>query len=684
MRSIFLITLWCCAAFLSLAQEPLQRTADFSRLTETLTGFQDQDADYEQIYENLLQTLAHPVDLNRASDEDLRNIHLLNEHQIYSLIQYRTELGDFVSPYELQAVPGFDLQIIEKLLPWIKITSPETRMNSSLLQRIADKNNSYLITRYERTLEKKKGFLPSGEQDKKFTGSAHKTYVRFRTAKTKDFSVGFTGEKDAGEKIRWQPKAHQYGFDFLSGHIQLQNKGRIKNLLLGDFQCQFGQGLILGGPFGLGKGGETISTVRKSNLGLLPYTSAAESGFYRGAAMTVQAGRRLYVTGFYSHSRKDATITSDSTDNTGITAFQHTGMHRNISELASHKKIGEEVYTGVINYAGARLDAGMIFNRIEFSAPVNKEPAVYNGSAFRGSEQMILGGFFNYTIYNFSLFAEASQSLKAGTGIVGGILGAVHTDLDMALLYRKYDMNFFTFYPNAFSENSQPQNEAGFYWGWKYLWKRKYAFSGYVDLFRFPWLGFRRYAPSDGYECLLKLSYEPSRAISIYIQAREESKARNITTASNLYTVLNGTKRNLWVAAKYQLTAQLSMQTRAQLNTYAIGGTKTAGIMMLQDITCSFYKFQISGRYALFDTDDHENRHYVYEADAWMAFSLPSYSGVGVRSYILLEYKMNKRLSLWARYARSFYSDRDTIGSGLDEIESNVKRDIKIQLLFRF
>jgi hypothetical protein len=86
----------------------------------------------------------------------------------------------------------------------------------------------------------------------------------------------------------------------------------------------------------------------------------------------------------------------------------------------------------------------------------------------------------------------------------------------------------------------------------------------------------------------------------------------------------------------------------------------------------------------LFDADDHENRPYVYEADAWMAFSLPSYSGAGLRNYFLLEYKMNKRVSMWVRYARTYYTDREAIGSGLDMIESNVKRDIKLQLLFRF
>ncbi|MFI5135500.1 MAG: hypothetical protein ACHQD9_06580, partial [Chitinophagales bacterium] len=40
----------------------------------------------------------------------------------------------------------------------------------------------------------------------------------------------------------------------LRRYLQVQNKGKIKNLIIGDFQNQFGQGLTLGGAFAMGKG----------------------------------------------------------------------------------------------------------------------------------------------------------------------------------------------------------------------------------------------------------------------------------------------------------------------------------------------------------------------------------------------------------------------------------------------
>ena len=90
-------------------------------------------------------------------------------------------------------------------------------------------------------------------------------------------------------------------------------------------------------------------------------------------------------------------------------------------------------------------------------------------------------------------------------------------------------------------------------------------------------------------------------------------------------------------------------------------------------------RFTFSTRYALFDTDDYDNRQYVYERDVWLAFSFPAYYGVGVRSYAMVHYKVNQKIDLWVRWARTSYTDRDTIGSGGETIYGNTKNDLKFQ-----
>jgi len=88
--------------------------------------------------------------------------------------------------------------------------------------------------------------------------------------------------------------------------------------------------------------------------------------------------------------------------------------------------------------------------------------------------------------------------------------------------------------------------------------------------------------------------------------------------------------------------------------------------------------------FIVFDTDDFENRQYVYEKDVLYAFSIPAYQNTGSRSYALLQYKFSKKLQIWARYAQFRYVDQFTVGTGNEEIEGNTRSEVKFQMMLRF
>jgi hypothetical protein len=672
------------STFLVTAQEYPKRDVDLEILADQLFGFQDEDLNYQDLYENMAQLLSSQINLNKASAEELRFLNILSEQQVQNLIQYRQENGDLLSVYELQVVPDFDLEIIRKIIPFVTIDIRSTK--GSLWKRIKEEKNNYLIIRYDRTLETKKGFKEVASDQTRFRGNEDEVYMRFRSSKPGDFSFGFTVEKDAGEEINWSSEQNQYGFDFYSIHAQTLNKGKLKNLIIGDYQTQFGQGLLLGGSFGYGKGSETIMTVRRSNLGFLPYTSVNETGYKRGIAFTYELQPHLFLSTFYSNAHRDASLTNDSIEKASISSFQTTGFHRNENELRSRQQIREQNYGVVLNFQKNKFDAGLIFNAIEFNIPVTRAPQPYNQFSFSGSSLNNVGAFLNYTFYNLTFFGEAAHTISNGNGITAGILSSLTPKLDIAISFRHYQRNFQSLYSNAFAESSQPQNETGIYWGWKYRLTRKYNASGYIDLFTFPWLRFRSYAPSEGHEWLLRFNYQPSKNVLIYLQAREESKVRNISPeqSTNLYPVAVGIKRNYWINFDYGLSQRIKLKTRAQFSTYTIGGELTKGMALIQDISVDFGKLTLIGRYALFDTDDFDNRQYAYERDVWLAYSLPAYSGVGIRNYIMAEYTLNKHLSFWIRLGTSRYNDRTEIGSGADTITGDTKRDVRIQARIKF
>jgi hypothetical protein len=57
-----------------LAQDYPREEIDLQKITDDLYSIQDLDLNYEDLYENLAQLLSHPIDLNKATDEELRFI----------------------------------------------------------------------------------------------------------------------------------------------------------------------------------------------------------------------------------------------------------------------------------------------------------------------------------------------------------------------------------------------------------------------------------------------------------------------------------------------------------------------------------------------------------------------------------------------------------------------------------
>jgi hypothetical protein len=683
MKATSLVITLCLCVFVLCAQHATDEGPDAQRFSDDLLGYPDTDSQTEDDYENLLQTLSSPYDLNKVSAEELKSLHLLTDSQVENFITYRKQQGPLLDLYELQAIPGFDLPLISRLLPFVKVSDPAAQINHRLLQRIFSKDHSYVVARHERTLETRRGFKATDAGPAAYKGSPDKLYFRMRSSQSGDYSIGITGEKDAGEIMSFNRRTRQWGFDFTSYHLQLQNKGKISNLIIGDFQTQFAQGLILGGAFGLGKGGESVSTVRKANLGFLPYTSINETAYQRGAAITLLPFGAIEISAFFSRALRDASLCGAG-DSLTLTTFQKTGYHRSAAEVAFRKTVREQHGGLVLRVNQNKLDAGLIVSAVHFDAHVEKNATPYNQFDFKGTSNLNAGFFFNYRMGNISFFSEVAQSVSGGSGLVAGVLMSLHPDLDVAMVCRNYMRDFYTFYSNAFSESTEPKNEKGIYWGWKYKWNRKYNLSGYMDLFRFPWLAFRRYTPSSGTEWLLRGTYQPGKTISVFIQAREEIKPRNLPSGANLYTLDEGRKRNLTLNFDYGLNEKIRLKTRGQYNSYSFNEPTSQGFALVQDLSVSAGPFRFTGRHAIFHTDEYDNRHYIYENDAWLSYSLPAYAGTGVRNFALFEYKVGKGLTIWVRYARTRVINAAETGSGQEAIAGNTKNDVKFQARYRF
>src|SRR5690554_3040103 len=258
MTILLVVLTWIQPSFLPAQTIARKSEIDIEALVEELFAMQEEDINYEELYESLLQHLLHPIDLNRSTREELQSIYVFTPQQINDLLTYRERLGPLLSLYELQAVPGFDLDLIYRILPFVTLEDDWHKILRPFPERVVTEKNAYFIMRQRRVWEKREGFtapdtLSGNRLTSRYMGDPNDLYARFRIQHHNDFSLGFTVDKDAGEQFTWDPSTKRYGFNFLSYHFTLYHKKRWKVITIGDFRAQFGQGLVFGAGFSPGK-----------------------------------------------------------------------------------------------------------------------------------------------------------------------------------------------------------------------------------------------------------------------------------------------------------------------------------------------------------------------------------------------------------------------------------------------
>lgn len=680
-----------CGPGLAYGQQVPRPAPDLPLLVQELTGSPDKEAlPYEELYETLLHYYQQPLNLNKAGREALTDLLLLSPLQINKLLQHIRDNGPLLSLYELQAVPGMDQATIYKLLPFVTVeAAPGLAEGKALGQRMRANKNQYALMRWDRLLQERRGYLvPAGKgQGAAYAGSAHKYQLRYRNSHTRDFSLGFLMEKDAGEKFTWQPASHRYGPDFISGHLQVYNQGRWRALALGDYQLQFGQGVLLAGGFLVGKGGETITTLPRSNIGIRPYTSVLEHGFFRGAAFTYALHPQWLLTSFYSHKKADASQSpvADSLE-AAFGGLQASGLHRTATEIANKHRVREQVGGGnlTFNHPSRLFTLGLTAVYTHFSLAATPGLAPYRYFGFRGRDNIAAGIHYRYSWQNVQFFGESGRSRSGNWGHVHGLLVSLAKNIDASLLYRRYAPGFHSFYGQAFGENTRNSNEQGWYMGVKLKPSGKWEVTAYYDLFRFAWLRYRVDAPSRGDDYLVRVLFKPSRQVMFYGQARGESKGLNSSKGwSPLATVVPADRKLYTFYLHFSASEIWQWRSRLQWSAYRQEQVKNRGVYMGQELTARLKAWRLTGGYALFDTDGFQSRQYAAESDVLYAFSVPVLSGVGSRAFLLYQQDLGRRVELWIKAAHTLYRNQDRIGSGLEEIQGPQRTEARLQLRYR-
>lgn len=669
---IFLISFFLNC--ISYSQETTVTTTE--QQLENLTDNEQAETEDDSYLQQLEFYRKNPMNLNHADENDLRELKILSGLQISNLISYRYLFGNFISIYELQAVPSWDILTIKKLLPFITV-SRAVSVSEDFFKRFKE-GDQVLLLRFSQVLEKSKGFDPS-TTGTKYLGGRGKYFFRYRYQYKNLLQFGLVGDKDAGEQFF--KGAQNKGFDFYSAHLFARKIGAIQSLAIGDFTVNMGQGLIQWQSLAFRKSVDVLGIKRQSPV-LRPYNSAGEFNFHRGAGITVQKGK-LEATVFASIRKLSANFVADTVNHEDfITSIINSGYHRTKNEVADRNILQQQTLGGNIKFKSTNWHVG--FNGIfyNFSTPIKKRQEPYNLYAINGKSWNNYSVDYSYTFRNLHFFGEAASDKNTNKAFLNGLLVSVDPRVDVSFVHRKIDKAYQAINGNAFTENTYPTNESGLFSGITIRPTSIWRIDAYMDLFKFPWLKYLVDAPSSGNEFVTQITYTPNRQLEFYTRYRNERKQSNQSGNTSTTNFLVSIPRQNWrTQFIYKVSPSLALRSRVELLWYDKKGANSEnGFMTFFDFIYKPLMKPVSGNIRLqyFETDDYNSRIYAYENDVLYYFSIPVFFTKGYRYYINLNADLSKKISIWFKWSQTIYEDLNSIGSGLDEIKGSAKSEIRV------
>lgn len=685
-RSFFILILFSfIVVFQGISQEKseiIQQRIEF--ISEQL---ESEDIDLTNIFELLTYRLDHPLNLNNATAEDLAELNLLTDVQINDLLLHRKLFGNLISIYELQSLKYWSLETISLVLPFVKVDDKFDQLHVSLKEAL-----KYGVFegffRYQLTPEEKIGYSDVPDSVKAtsnsyYYGNADRYYSRLRFTYRNNLSVGVTAEKDPGEEFF--KGTQKNGFDFYSFHAYYSGGKYLRAVALGDYQIQIGQGLNLWSGYAFGKTAD-VTNVKKTANPIKPYTSVDETRFLRGAAVDL-GFKQFELTAFASYKKIDASVGIDSLldDIEFVSSINLTGLHRTNSEIARKDGLTEMMYGGNLRYKNRSLHIGAAGVSYNYEKPYTKAIQPYNQFDFRGKNTFAGSVDYSYVFKNFQFFGEVSYVTHSKSfAQLHGVLIALDSRANLSVVYRNFQRGYETFYNNAFAEGSQTKNEKGIYAALNVKLNSAWSLNGYADFFEFPWMKYLVDAPSVGHEFLIQPTYRPNKVLEIYGRFRQQLRQKNSRNSDGTITEIEDVlQRNYRLNLSYKVSEDITIKSRIEYVTInRPSNTPESGIIFTQDF---FYKpkklpFDLTLRYALFDTDSYDTRIYTFETNALYVFSVPAYYYKGSRAYAMIRYTFFKRFDLWLRYGTFIYANREGLGSGSEEISQPRKSDITLQL----
>lgn len=609
--------------------------------------------------EELALLAAHPMDINTATREQLRQLPFLSEQQIEDIHKYVFLHRGMRSLSELMAIPSVDFRTREFLLVFLTVNIwPSQQKDTVTVKYLLQHARHEVSTRLDIPLYYRLGYSYPPHQGG-YQGSPCYNNIRYRLESKNHLSVGVTAEKDQGEPFR-----KNGGWDSYGGYLMVRNIGHLRSALIGDYKLGFGEGLVMNTGFATGK----TMLMKRPSQGIRAKRGMDEVNYFRGAAATI-GFRHMEMTSWLSFRPLDASLNGDGS----VKTLQTSGLHRTEKELSQKGNTNSLLAGGNLSWRNKGFHVGATGYFQRFHRELSPGTALYRRIYPCGKNFGLAGVNYGYTHLWFAVSGETAYSTeRGGWATLNRVSWKISPNYTLSGFYRFYSYKYHSFYASALSENSDVQNESGGTLRLDATPVEHLTLTGYFDYFYNPWPRYTLTHSSQGQEVVFMAEYAIRRKNSISVRYQLKRKERS-----------DRMQQHNRIRLQYNRTQGTDWQLQSILNLHSMDGSGL-GYALSQRVRYRRNWWQTSLMLTYFHTPDYDTRIFLYEPLLTNMFRYPSLFGHGLRWVLAAHCEFwQKRLLAELLYGATRYTDRRSQGSGMQEIRSPWKQDITFQLRLR-
>lgn len=566
--------------------------------------------------------LAHPINLNDTNA--LAELWILSPFQRLALRNYILLYGQLWSHKELYFVPGFDSATVARLMP-VTVTEPYSIPHR---WHLADGHHS-LVTSVGGTMEQAAGY-----SDGTYEGDNLRALLCYNYNLYGKLDLRLVADKDPGEA---------WGKDnFLGYHLMVSDWGRLERLIVGRYNLQFGQGVTLWSglrPFNL------LGRVPlRYGSGVRPAVTFYEEGYQEGVAARVRLAKGLRMSAFGSY-------------------------------------VGGEAFGGThLEWRHGGLILGLTATGTWLDSVVTPQDRLYTQHAFDGTRLFNGGVDFLWQWGRLTFYGEGAMDNGGHPAAIGGAVIEADSRLRVGVTARYFHLDYHNLHAQAYALGTTQAEqgvsldaESRLPWGLTGL--------ASLDVHKFPTLRYATYSPTVGEWLRFQVGRRWGSWLTATMRYAYRLRERNIPNLDSILYLGESTIRRQWQCELKSVYGAWSLTGRG---VYAIYDSEAAarqgGGLVSLAVRYSQRRLQASAALAWFDVDGYYARIYINESNLQYAWSMPALYGCGWRAHALLRLNLSRQLQLAFKYALTWMSDAESIGSGASQTDGPRRQTWMLQL----